>query len=68
MYTEIIKKDNTIIKKGDYFYIQNKNSKILKKINWINEHYFEWLGGYSKIELLQPNNAKSKVKFIFINE
>jgi hypothetical protein len=68
MYTETIKKDNTIIKKGDYFYIQNKNSKILRKINWINEHYFEWLDGYSEIELLQPNNAKSKVKFILIVE
>ena len=47
---------------NDYIYIVTEHGKFLRKINWINEHFIEWNGGYAQINQLKPNNTK--VKFI----
>ena len=70
MYNEIIRKtDNTIINKGDRFYLINQYGTFLKKISWLGEHNFEWLGGWCDVDSLELNpNKKSKVKFILNEE
>lgn len=65
MYDEIIREtDNTVIRKGDRFYLHTEHGTFLKKITWLGEHYFEWCGGYASTSDLELNpNPKSKVKF-----
>ena len=57
----------TFIKLNDYFYLVTEHGKFLRKVNWINEYFFEWNGGYAQIDQLKENN-NSKVKYILYEE
>lgn len=53
---------------GDYIYVDTEYGRLLRKVNWVGEHFIEWNCGYSPINsVLLNHNKKSKVKFITIN-
>lgn len=56
------------LKIGDYIYVEGYYGKLLRKVVWKNEYYFEWSCGWASVEELKINkNKTSKVKFILNN-